>query len=181
MTDLAAFLNDAWQKLSRGVADRRAPARHLTFATVSPAGWPEARTVVLRAARPSLAELDIHTDIASLKMASLHASPKAELHVWDPKANFQIRAQALVTVRAGANAAEEWDKVPDASRAGYGTTPSPGTPIAEATAFEKPSVQENFAVLTCRIERFDLLELSTPHKRAVFQRADDWAGNWVAP
>lgn len=39
-----------WRTLERGVADAAHPARRPTFATVSPEGWPEARTVVLRTA-----------------------------------------------------------------------------------------------------------------------------------
>ena len=40
--DLAAFLDEAWQHLGRGVADAKSPARYPTFATTSPDGWPEA-------------------------------------------------------------------------------------------------------------------------------------------
>ena len=47
-TDLRAFLDTSCQHFMRGVADVRAPARYPTFATVSPDGTPQARTIALR-------------------------------------------------------------------------------------------------------------------------------------
>jgi pyridoxamine 5'-phosphate oxidase len=69
--DLAAFLEAAWQNLRRGVADSRSPARYPTFATVSPKGLPEARTVALRRASPSEAIVEVHTDIATPKVQAV--------------------------------------------------------------------------------------------------------------
>ena len=48
--DLQAFLAEGWQHLRRGAADGRSPARYPSFATVSPEGVPEVRTVALRRA-----------------------------------------------------------------------------------------------------------------------------------
>ncbi|MFP3387127.1 pyridoxamine 5'-phosphate oxidase family protein, partial [Tritonibacter sp. SIMBA_163] len=52
----------------RGVHDRHAPARHPTLATVSPAGMPQARTVVLRGADKQAATLTLYTDVHSDKV-----------------------------------------------------------------------------------------------------------------
>mgnify|MGYP001297562705 CR=1 FL=1 len=67
-----------WTGLEQGVADRNAPARHPTIATVSVDGWPETRMVVLRAATRETGGLEVHTDITSAKVASLRAQPRAE-------------------------------------------------------------------------------------------------------
>jgi pyridoxamine 5'-phosphate oxidase len=46
--DLGLLRAHVWDRLVRGVHDRRAAARHPTLATVAPDGLPEARTVVSR-------------------------------------------------------------------------------------------------------------------------------------
>ena len=66
--NLTSLQTQVWSMLVRGVGDRHASARHLTLATVSPEGWPEARTIMLRAAHPEAATLDIHTDLRSWKL-----------------------------------------------------------------------------------------------------------------
>ena len=97
--DIAAFLDLGWQRLTRGVADRRAAARHPAFATVSPDGLPEARTVVLRGASRSDGTVEVHTDGGSDKIASLKANPHAQLMIWDEKPKLQIRLSTRVTIR----------------------------------------------------------------------------------
>ena len=58
-------LNDVWQRLGRGVADRKAPARHPVLATVGKNGG-EARMVVLRGADRATGCLEVHTDRKSV-------------------------------------------------------------------------------------------------------------------
>ena len=90
-----------WTGLEQGVADRNAPARHPTIATVSVDGWPETRMVVLRSATRETGGLEVHTDITSAKVASLRAQPRAELHVWDSEKRLQTRARCTVTMTSG--------------------------------------------------------------------------------
>ena len=170
-----------WQGFERGVAERSAPARHPTFATVSVDHWPETRMVVLRAATRETGVLEVHTDITSGKVASLRAQPRAELHIWDDKKRLQTRARCTVSLTHGAAAAETWAKVPDPGRQSYGITPPPGHPIATALAYEKRPLLDSFAVLRCQIERIDAVYLGEAHRRAVFVRQDLWAGEWCAP
>jgi len=178
---LEGLFAQVWQRLVRGVADRRAPARHPTFATVSPNGWPEARTVVLRAADKAAAMLDIHTDLHSAKVASLSANTRAALHIWEASAHLQIRLAVSVTILSGDAVAAMWAKVPDPSRQSYGTRPPPGTPIADALAYDKPADPASFAVLRCAVLAMDVVHLGPQHRRAAFGRADGWAGQWLAP
>lgn len=179
--DLAAFWGEAWQHLGRGVADAKSPARFPVFATVSPGGVPEARTVVLRAASRSAAILEVHTDIATAKVASLQASPVAALHVWLPRANVQIRVTADVDILTGDAVEGAWEKVPQGSRVSYGTEPAPGTVIDHVYAYDKPPKRDRFAVLRCAVREMDLVHLGGQHRRAVYVRDDDFAGQWVAP
>ena len=179
--DLTAFLDAAWQHLQRGVADSRSPARYPTFATVSPDGVPEARTVALRKASRSQAMVEVHTDIVTPRVAALRAHPRAALHIWLPRADLQIRLTTTVEILTGDAVAADWARVPPASRVSYGTVPDPGLPIDHVHAYDKPEVQHRFAVLRCSIDHIDLVELGDKHRRAAFVRRDHWAGTWCAP
>ncbi|MCC5972479.1 MAG: pyridoxamine 5'-phosphate oxidase family protein [Rubellimicrobium sp.] len=178
---LPAFHALAWTRLVRGVADRHAAARHPTLATAGPDGAPELRTVVLRAADPQAGTLEIHTDLRSPKAAQIAADPRVALHVWDDRARLQIRIAANVVILTGEEVASQWGRVPAASRISYGSDPAPGQPIPAALDYRPGTDPAAFAVLRLGIARMDLLHLGTSHRRAVFARADDWTGHWLAP
>ena len=127
--DLQAFLNEAWYHLLHGVADSRSPARLPSFCTVSPEGKPEVRIVALRGAEQASGVLEVHTDIATAKVAALRQTPLAAFLIWVPEADLQIRLTASVEIQTGEGVEAQWRKVPAASRVSYGTTPVPGTPI----------------------------------------------------
>ncbi|MFD1509389.1 pyridoxamine 5'-phosphate oxidase family protein [Lacimonas salitolerans] len=179
--DLASLQEQVWARLLRGVGDRHAPARHPTLATVSPGGWPQARTVVLRAVDVAAGTFDIHTDLRSAKVAELRATPRAALHVWDKATHLQTRAKAVVEILTGAAVADLWARVPDAARQAYGSQPAPGVPLADALAYEKRPSAASFAVLRCTVQALDVVHLGLQHRRARFDRTDGWAGQWLAP
>ena len=173
--------NRLWQVLATGVADAQHPARRPTFATVSPQGWPEARTVVLRSADQQRAQLTVHTDLFSDKITSLRANPRAALHVWDAEEALQIRLQADVVIRSGDSTRALWDRIPDHAQQSYGVTPPPGTPIDTALAYAKSPDPASFAVLDCTVTSVDAVHLGSDHRRARFSRARAWAGEWLSP
>ena len=179
--DLAGLHAEAWLRLTRGVHDRHAPARHPTLATVNPDGRPQARTVVLRAADKAAGTLDIHTDLRSAKVRDLCATPFAALHVWDASAHLQLRLEARVTLLTGQDVAAMWGRVPAVSRLSYGSTPAPGQPIAQALDYTKAADPAYFAILRLEILTVDALHLGPNHRRARFDRKTDWAGVWLAP
>ena len=178
---LAGLHDQVWQRLGRGVADRRAPGRQPTLATVSADGWPEARTVVLRRAERSAALLEVYTDSMSDKIASLSHAPRAALHVWEPKLDFQMRLQADVTLLQGDAVANRWESVPDIARLSYGVTPPPGAPIAAALDYDKTPDQSRFCVLSLTLTHIDVVHLGDAHRRAAFRADDGWAGQWLVP
>jgi hypothetical protein len=179
--DLAQLYAQVWTRLTRGVHDRHAAARHPTLATVTPQGRPQARTVVLRAANKTTGTLDIHTDLGSAKVEDLRATPFAALHVWDSSAHLQLRLEAQVTILTGRDVASIWDGVPAASRLSYGITPPPGQPIARALDYRKVSDAGSFVVLRLEVSAVDALHLGPDHRRARFDRDSDWTGTWLAP
>lgn len=180
-TELDTLRAQVWARLVRGVGDRHAPARHPTFATVSPDGTPEVRTVVLRAADPVTGTVDVHTDLRSAKVAALRRTPVAALHIWDSNAHLQTRLTTSVEVLRGEAVAALWQRVPESSQAAYGTMPAPGTPIPSSLAYRKTPDPMAFTVLRCTVLDIDALHLGPNHRRARFERANGWCGLWLAP
>lgn len=179
--ELDGLRAQVWARLVRGVGDRHAAARHPVFATVAPDGTPEARTVVLRAADPLAATLDVHTDLRSAKVTALRLNPLAALHVWDDTAHLQTRITASVAVLSGEAVSALWLRVPETSQAAYGTMPAPGTAITAPLDYSKMPDPAAFAVLRCTVLAIDAVHLGPNHRRARFDRADDWRGQWLAP
>ncbi|WP_245883730.1 pyridoxamine 5'-phosphate oxidase family protein [Hasllibacter halocynthiae] len=170
-----------WERLARGVHDARAAARHPVLATISAAG-PEARTVGLRRADRAAGEVEVHTDLGSDKVAELRADPRAALHVWDRKVQLQVRLRMKVEVLSGREVEERWRGIPQEGRLNYGGEPPPGTPIGHWRDHEATVARERFGVLLGRVEEIDAVVLGErPHRRALFRRADGWAGRWLAP
>ena len=180
-SDRAQLHAEIWKRLTRGVHDRHGPARHPTLATATVEGKPKARTVVLRAADKVTGTLDIHTDLWSAKVAELRANPFAALHIWDASAHLQLRIEGQITISAGQDVAEIWEAVPAASRLSYGSTPAPGAPIAQALDYTKTADAGSFVVLRLEIETIDAVHLGPHHRRARFDRCDQWTGTWLAP
>lgn len=170
-----------WQTLARGVAEPQHPARRPTFSTVSPDGWPEARTVVLRSADAQTCDLTVHTDLFSDKINSLRANPRAALHVWDAGQDLQIRLQADVTITAGAETHALWGQIPDHMQQSYGIAPPPGTPIERALDYHKKPDPATFAVLSCRVAQVDVVHLGRDHRRVSYSRIGHWRGQWLSP
>ncbi|WP_394180125.1 pyridoxamine 5'-phosphate oxidase family protein [Yoonia maritima] len=171
----------AWETLRLGVCNQQHPARLPNFATVSPDGWPEARTVVLRSAEAASGEVSLHTDLFSGKVQSLRANPKASLHIWDSEQALQLRMKAEVSITSGADTRQLWDRIPDHAQQSYGVTPPPGARIDAALDYVKEPDPDTFAVLTCRISQIDVVHLGDDHRRALFSRASNWAGQWLSP
>lgn len=175
------LLQRVWDTLGHGVTDAQHPARRPTFATVSPNGWPEARTVVLRAADPDSGLVCVHTDINSDKIKSLQATPCAALHIWDSAQDLQIRLQADVQIITGAETRALWDKIPNHAQQSYGVTPAPGSVIKHALDYVKDPDPNTFAVLECTVSQIDVVHLGAQHRRSHFSRARHWQGQWLSP
>ncbi len=188
MTDTAfqtldGFLTQVLQRLTRGVADRRAPARHPTLATMGPDG-PALRTVVLRAFDASAAHLDIHTDRRSQKVLHLKRDPRCEIHVWDAKADLQIRIKALASVLSGEAGAPHWQRVPEPARRVYGGCPAPGKVLATPEDHDATlDPADQFCVLRLAMQSIDALHLGADRHRRMrsTRNTQGWDSVWIAP
>lgn len=179
---LPAMLDLCWHQLIEGVRDAAHPARRPVLASIGSDGGANARIVVLRAFDFEMATLDMHTDIASPKVAELLTNPSATLLFWDPAQQFQIRLGVTITVLSGPDVTAIWNSVPDAARGNYGGHPTPGQRINAPDQFSKTPRADRFAVLRAKIASIDALHLaSDPHRRARFEAQDGFTGLWVAP
>ena len=179
--DLARFFEDAATLLA-GVARERGPdAMHAAMATVAPDGRPEVRTVALRCADLREGRVVVQTDAATAKVESLRADPRAELLIWRPEPQLQVRMTCGVTIEAGESLSEQWDAMPKAAREVYGKTPTAGTPIEGPEAYRITPAQAAFVVLHCRIVAVDVVFLGDVHRRARFDGNADWRGRWLSP
>jgi len=156
--------------------------RLASFATTAPDGTVALRHLVIRAADRRAAQIDLHTDARSAKVAQIVANPAAALLLWCPDVAMQIRANGHAQVLTGDAVRAAWDNMPGDARLNYGTTPAPGTPIRDPGAFDRHAHRDRLAVLRLSIDALDVVILSDPqHRRAVYTGADGWAGRWVAP
>ncbi len=178
---LDTLLDQTWKRLQRGVADRRAPGRHPTLATVDADSMPQARTVVLRSADPDTATLRVYSDQSADKVHEVRAHPHAAVHIWDNIAHLQLRLLADVTVMTGEALQPVWDQLSNHARNCYGFQPASGDPIGDGLAYDKLPELSAFAVLELKIQRMDILHLGHRHRRARFSRSDNWQGHWVVP
>ncbi len=202
--DLDGSLKEALGLLSRAVRDRRSPWRTPTLCTVGLDGWPQGRTVVLRAFDVERRCLRFHTDRRSGKVAQLGAEPRAQLHFYDSKRRVQLRLWVNIEVLTqGPEVERSWAAMGPMARRCYmavappGTrsqTPTDGRPedwmAAAQASLEDESAplppgsgQESLTVLLATFERAEWLSLAfAGHRRACF----DWTSGqmrswWLVP
>ena len=95
--------------------------------------------------------------------------------------HLQLWLEAHVTLLTGPDVAAIWAGVPAASRLSYGSTPAPGQPIGRALDYKKVSNVGSFVVLRLQISTVEALHLGHNHRRARFDRHNEWSGAWLAP
>lgn len=182
LTTLPGFFHRAWDALEAGARDAAAPARRVTLATVAIDGGAAARTVVLRGADRASGLLEIHTDLASAKVAELRRDPVATVLAWIAPDRLQLRARIAVAVREGPALDATWADVPETSRISYGGRPEPGRPLTRPEAYRETVERARFGVLSGRVTSLDLVHLGFDlHRRARFDAEDGFAGRWVGP
>ncbi|MCZ8146567.1 MAG: pyridoxamine 5'-phosphate oxidase family protein [Roseomonas sp.] len=184
---LAECLAEAFRRLARGVADRRAAFHTPTIATIGADGAPQARTVVLRGFETASRTLRMHTDGRSAKAAELARDARCALHLYDPGAKLQLRLSGHATLHAEDAVAEQaWADSRDFSRMCYAIEPAPGTPIAAPPPAPRDASggRAAFRVILLRFDRLEWLELAAGgHRRACFTWAGDAvpAMTWLVP
>lgn len=188
--DLDAARAEVWRLLAAGPALRRNAFHMPALATVDARGWPQVRTVVLRAADPVAGALRFHCDRRSDKAAELAASGIAALHGYDSESKIQIRVSGPATLHTDDALAEAaWAGSMAMSRVCYGADPAPGARLPAGDAYTLPDPdtaltlgRPNFCAVVVTLARLEFLYLDRRgHRRAAWDRADGWRGVWLAP
>ena len=196
MTQLDTLLEQVWRLLGEAARIPGAAFRTAVIATTSEEGA-QLRTVVVRDFDALDHSLFCHTDTRSSKVGQLQAYARMQWLFFNPQAQLQVRVSGVTTVLSDdARTHKLWSEAPLRIRHGYLVEDAPGTPAEQRTTGLPAAMHErhptpeesgaglkNFAVLQCKIDFVDWLELGAfGHGRAQFRRQSDrWHGHWVVP
>lgn len=191
-TQVNTILTESWRHLREAADSETHPWRLGSLATVLN-NRPHVRTVVLRDVQPDERELICYTDLRSAKISQIKDSPCVEWMVYDPTTRVQIRLRGTASIHSNDERSEQhWCESSPEHRREYITVSTPGTRADSAVAnlpdylFDRlPNDEEaqlgyeNFAVIICRIEHLDWLQLRrNGHLAAQFLWTDKWEGHW---
>lgn len=177
---LTALEAELWATLGTAVHTRGHPWRTATLATVTPAGEPDARTVVLREADPAARLLCFYTDARSPKVAQMQQQPLGLLVLWSAELGWQLRLQVQLTVEtSGLAVSSRWARLQMTPAAQDYLSPlPPGSPLTTPAPASRTRV--HFAVVEARVLHMDWLDLAAAgHRRAGF--GADGAAHWLQP
>jgi 3-hydroxyisobutyrate dehydrogenase len=186
-----------WSELDHAVKNRRHAWHTLAVATSGLPG-PSVRTVVLRGVNREEGLVVFHTDRRAPKIGEIRAHPTVGLLFYDPQARVQLRFRARAVLHMDDEiAAAAWERTPAGSRRCYLAEAAPGSPcespegtLPKMWRERTPPLEEtgpgweNFAVVHCRVEEADWLQLNAHgHERALFQKDAGglWQGRWIQP
>ena len=168
-----------------------------SISTVAREGTPRSRTVVLRGFDPVDLQLLIHTDLRSPKCREIENQPAVSWLFYDRGRKLQLRVHTTATVQShGPRADAAWANATASSRRAYLAPSAPSTfleqwhpnipeefqrtvPPIEATE----SGRQNFALIVCRIDEMDRLDLGYDgHRRSRWrwEQGDLQTSEWVA-
>jgi pyridoxamine 5'-phosphate oxidase len=194
--DLDASFCQAWTLLAQGAKDRRSPLHTLTVASVDNSGQPDARIMVLREADQANARLRFHTDARSNKVALIGACAPVTVLAYHPDAHIQLRLSGTASIDTHSAARlAAWERTSLYGRRCYLGDIGPGGRSDEPTSGLPADVEGNepsaertakglahFALLWVTLSRIEWLFLAHQgHRRACFDQANGWAGQWLIP
>ena len=179
-----------WRELSRAVHDRHHAWRLATLATVAsvPDGLPpddvqaEARSVVLRDCDAASRSLLFYTDARSAKAQQAQARPHGVLVLWSAALGWQLRLNVVLVLHtSGLQVSSRWAQLKLTPSAQDYLSPLPPGAALDGPAAAAPArdSRDHFAVLECRVQSIDWLELHREgHRRARF---DAEGARWLVP
>lgn len=101
---------EIWGYLAQNLTDPTSPVRVMTLASVDHLGAPQLRSVILREVEPWC--LTIYTDRRSPKVQQLMDHPQAQLLIWDPVKQWQLRFTLIAEVITDRDAcAALWQRI----------------------------------------------------------------------
>lgn len=158
-----SFLEEGLAALGRSVHDHNGELRNVQLATMSPEGWPNVRTLVLRGFGRSPACAELHSDARAPKVRDIDHCGRVTLLAWSAAEHLQLRFTGTAMLhRADDVASARWEGLSPAARKPYGLRAVSGAPI------EDPAVQPHlpaelrsaqFVVIMVSLVTVDILRL----------------------
>jgi pyridoxamine 5'-phosphate oxidase len=185
-----------WSMLEEAVINRKSEFRTPIFIS-SNNDEPDGRVVVLRGADKNQCSLSFHSDYRSNKVNLLMKNPKGALVFYDKKEKIQLRIKVECSINFKNNISKNaWEKTQQISRKCYLASLAPGTKLEEPGSsidkkfeafeysFEESEMgEDNFCVVTCKINTIEWLYLSAKgHRRAkIYFDNKENHFNWLVP
>lgn len=199
LNDLKLSLEQAWQLLREGASDRHSPLHTPAVATVTSAGTPSQRIMVMRAVDQESRQLRFNSDARGSKVTEIGKQAGVSVLGYHVDAKVQLRLSGKALVRStGPEVDAAWEQASLYGQRCYLAEPGPGSrvdapssgldPVMEGV---KPTPEQvrparaHFAILHVEVERIEWLYLAhRGHRRAVFEwhaAANRWDGSWLVP
>ena len=199
LNDLELSLQKAWELLSEGATDRHSPLHTPAVATITAAGTPSQRIMVLRESFPASRRLRFNTDSRASKVADIGLGGAVSVLGYHPDAKVQLRLAGTAVVQsAGSEADAAWAQASLYGQRCYLVEPAPGQAVDAPTSGLEPALEgvkptpeqvaparAHFAVLLVEVQTIEWLYLAHDgHRRATFRWNPDtnrWDGRWLVP
>lgn len=170
-----------WRELGQAV---HLPGHAWRFGVLATAA-PAARLLVLRGVDAEGGLLTAYTDVRSEKVQQIRTDPRVEWLFWHSDGmQLRLRCTAVVQVE-GERVEQSWAGLSLPARREYAGLALPGAAIEGPAAEQSDEevARQNFALLRCRAETIECLQLGQGgvHRRLRFARAQGWRGTWHAP
>ncbi|MGX6649211.1 pyridoxamine 5'-phosphate oxidase family protein [Maricaulaceae bacterium MS644] len=144
--------------LTRAANEKKSPWRWPVLATKGGA-YPGARMLVVRAFNRAALEIELHTDARSAKLDELQAAPACALLFFDKGSMVQLRVDGRARILHGEARDAAFARAPQGSMDDYRGRAPGDDPDAPASA-PSPDAAANFAAISIRMERADLLVIA---------------------
>jgi pyridoxamine 5'-phosphate oxidase len=189
ITDLNEVLQNAWQLLEQGVASRKHGFHHAAVATVSVAGMPRNRIVILRAAESKSKSLRFHTDVRSQKYRELEVNSHICAVFYDEPSKTQVRVDGRATLHLADTLADaSWKAAQPMSKLTYGIMPAPGLVIDGPDVVSMPAPQsdvewarKHFVVVNVQVHTLQWLYLRRGGQQCAVFDLNSGDMQWTVP
>ncbi|SDG69511.1 pyridoxamine 5'-phosphate oxidase family protein [Psychroflexus sediminis] len=178
---LNQILEDLKNEVKSGYLKKKHPFRYPSLASIED-NSPTQRTVVLRDTSDDF-ELIMYTDERSDKISQFENNPNSSLLFYNHKKLLQVKIEGkMKMIKSGEEYKKYWSKVQGKSQKDFITQKPPGTPIENPDEIEYKEDEHHFCLLKLVPERMESLQLKRPnHIRAVFEKSNDWEGQFLNP
>jgi pyridoxine/pyridoxamine 5'-phosphate oxidase len=177
---LSEILKDNVNEIKFGYLKRKHPNRYCSLASVNN-GKPILRTVVLRDMTEGY-KLIFFTDSRSEKVKHFKENPNAEVLFYNHKKLLQIKVGGAIELLQDDKRLSYYrQKIQGSSKNDYTTLKQPSSTIKNPDNVEYGE-ELNFTVLELNTEYIESLQLKRPnHLRCLFEKKDDWKGQFLVP